>query len=294
MELDHLRSFCAATRFKSISKAADYLNISQPRVSTHIRKLEVEFGSALLDRTRRPVEPTPLGEELARLATNYVDGIDSLKARVRQAETSRTVKIAAGPSQIPHWVLLVVDAFKSKYPETRLEIRSASTDRGWRLVASGEVDLALAPIHERLSDLDYRRLFTYERVLLTPLRHPLLGIDQVQVEQIVEWPLILTERGVRTRELVESEFLRAGVSYDIVMEFPDMDTVKPFVAKGMGVSIGPSSSIDPDDRKQLGIVSLSHIFPTDIVGIITRRGKTLPTAAQRLIEVAVDTVGTDS
>ena len=55
MELRELRSFIAAARLRSITKAAEELNIGQPTATTHIKKLEQELGTSLFDRIKRPI-----------------------------------------------------------------------------------------------------------------------------------------------------------------------------------------------------------------------------------------------
>ena len=59
MELKQLQSFCAVVQYRSFTRAAEKLYLSQPTVSTHIRQLEEEFGSRLIVRTTKSIEVTP-------------------------------------------------------------------------------------------------------------------------------------------------------------------------------------------------------------------------------------------
>ena len=78
MELRELRSFCTAARLGGISRAALDLDLGQPTVTTHIRKLEEEMGTALFDRSKRPIRLTPSGAALIELAAPLIEGIDDL------------------------------------------------------------------------------------------------------------------------------------------------------------------------------------------------------------------------
>ena len=78
MELRQLRSFTTAARLRSVTRAAEQLDIGQPTVTTHIKKLEKELGKVLFDRVRRPIQLTRAGAALAHLATPLVEGIDAL------------------------------------------------------------------------------------------------------------------------------------------------------------------------------------------------------------------------
>ena len=89
MELKELRTFTTAARLRSISKAAEQLEIGQPTATTHIKKLEDEIGALLFDRVKRPIQLTLAGTTLARLATPLLDGIQALVAQTAAEEGGR-------------------------------------------------------------------------------------------------------------------------------------------------------------------------------------------------------------
>ena len=63
---------------------------------------------------------------------------------------------------------------------------------------------------------------------------------------------------------------------------------------GMGVSVGPRLAIEPEDREELGIVSLANLLPVDQGGIVTLRGKTLSTPAKSFVTATRDTLSVAS
>ena len=85
MEIRELRSFVAAARLRSVSRAAEALDLGQPAVSTHIKKLETELRTPLFDRVKRPILLTLAGERLAELAAPLIEGIDFLTDADKQA-----------------------------------------------------------------------------------------------------------------------------------------------------------------------------------------------------------------
>ena len=108
MELRQLRSFCAAGKLRSISKAADSLDIGQPTVTGHIKKLEAELGTLLFDRIKRPVQLTASGSTLLRLATPLVDGMDQLASGLSEADTMVPVRVASSHEIATHTQLGIV------------------------------------------------------------------------------------------------------------------------------------------------------------------------------------------
>ena len=290
MELRELRSFSAAARLRSISKAAEQLGLGQPTVSTHIKKLEDEIGTPLFDRVRRPIEPTPFGTELARLAIPLTEGIDELVRSAAGAETEGPVRLASTHDLISHALLRVVSVFLSEHPHNHLQIRSGVMSEVLEMVAAGDADLGLAPVPERSEDFDFLPLVASERVLITPRGHPLMDGRLTSLDQIAQWPLILRRRETATSKLLESEFERRGLSYEIRVELDSMDMVKRYVALGMGISVGPRMAIEPEDEQGLGIISLGNLLPVEPVGIITLPGKTLSTPVQAFVSVIKDTL----
>ena len=290
MELRELRSFCVAARMRSISKAADYLGIGQPTVTTHIRKLEGEFDMVLFDRVKRPIQLTPSGRALAKLATPLVEGIDALAARTSAAEEELPVAVASVHDIIPHTLLRVVRVFLHTHPHAHLSIRSGLMGEVLAMVSEGEVDLGLTPYPGRLEQFDFVSLFAYERVLITPRNHPLLEEPLTSLDQVAQWPLVLMRSETYTRAMLEQELRRRGTAYEIVVELDSMDMIKRYVALGMGVSVGPRLAIEPEDERELGVVSLANLLPVEQVGIVTLRGKTLSKPALSFVAAMRDTL----
>lgn len=292
MEIRELRSFCTAARLQSMSKAAEYLSIGQPTVTMHIRKLEGELDTVLFDRVRRPIQLTPSGAALAELATPLVEGIDALAAITSVAGEEGPVTLASTQDMIPHALLRVIRVFLRMHPHAHLRIRSGLMKEVLDMVSDGEVDLGLVPAPVRSPELDFEGLFAYERVLITPTGHPLLDNPLSSLDQIAQWPLILRRKGSYTRAMLEAEFRRKGLSYEILVELDNMDMIKRCVAMGMGVSVGPRLAIEPEDHNDLGVVSLANLLPVEQVGIVTLRAKTPSRPAQSFISVMKDTLST--
>ena len=289
VELRQLRSFCVAARLRSISKAAVELELGQPTVTSHIKKLEEEMGLQLFDRVRRPIQLTPSGFALAEMATPLVDGIDRLGESTSAAEGLNPVAVASTHDIISHALLGAVRSFLRSYPHTRLSIRSGLIHEVLQMVEQGEVDLALVPTPERSEQFDFVGIFADERVLITPRGHPLLDRPLTSLDEIAKWPLILRRRESHTSRMLEEEFQRKGLRYEVVVELDSMDMVKRYVALGMGVSVGPRLAIEPEDQDELGIVSLTGLLPMEQSGVVTLRGRTLSTPARNFISVVRDT-----
>ncbi len=275
MELRQLRSFCMAARLHSVSKAADRLEIGQPTVSVHIKKLEEEFGVILFDRIKRPIQLTAAGEALARLSSPLVDGLDALLTGNVIAQQEGPVTLGAPHDIIPDLLVKPVAQFRKTHPSTPLSIRSGHRNEVLQMVRDREIDLGIVPGRDQSSDLDFRSLLPYERVLITPLGHPLLSKPVRSFAEIAAYPLVLMEKSSYTRSVLESAFRRNSLDYEIVMELQHMDSIKQYVALGMGISVGPRLALREEDSADLGVSDLSHLIPTDQIGYVTLAGRPL-------------------
>lgn len=294
MEIRELRSFCAAARRRSISRAAADLGIGQPTVTTHIKKLETELGAVLFDRVKRPIQLTLAGRRLQEMAVPLVEGLDALAQSAAEAEERGPVVLAATPDIIPHTLLRVVREFKARFPHIYLSIRSTDRPSIKRMVERGDADIGVVQHYDRDEAYVFEGLFVYERVLITPIGHELATEPVISLEQIARYPLIMMREGTHTRALTESEFERRGIDYDISLELDSMDMVKRYVALGMGVSVGPRLAIEPDDHRDLGVVSLLHILPTEQGGVITLKGRQLSTPARRFLSTMRETLASET
>ncbi len=282
MEIRELKSFCDVARLRSISKAADHLDMGQPTVTTHVKKLEQELGVVLLDRIKRPIQTTSAGATLYRLAKPLVDGMDSLIREMKSVGEGSVITVASTPV-ISHPLLRVVSTFQGMYPNVQIVVRSRTVNEVTDLVASGDADFGLVPGPERHPDLEFDDVFIYDRVLVTPLGHPLLEQELVSFEDIASWPLLMMALPNRTRTLLETEFQRRGLRYQVVVELDSMDTIKRHVAQGMGISVEPRIAMDPGDERLVGIVSLVNLLPVEHAGIVTLAGRYQPATVQSLI-----------
>lgn len=284
MELRELRSICTAAQLASISRAAEKLGISQPTLTTHIKKVEAELGILLFNTAKRPIELTSAGAKLVELALPLLQGIDSLVTSIPKVEEDGPVNVASFQDVMCHTLLGAVRVFHYHYPLNHLRVSCGTRRQVLQMVEEGKVHIGIAPGHERNTHFDFEGLFPYEWVLLTPLGHPLLQTQLTSLEQIAHWPLIFSRPGAYTRSVLENEFRRRGISYEVVIELDGMEMIKRYVAGGMGISVGSLLALDQEDLEKLGVVNLGALLPVEQVCAVTLRGKPLPAPARNFLE----------
>ncbi len=286
MELRQLVSFYHVARLRSVSKAARTLELGQPTVTTHLRKLEDEFAITLFDRIKRPIQLTSEGTVLLELVTPVVQAVDTLKTQMDYTERRGAFVVGAYPDLVMHHLPPGIQAFSKNYPDVRIQLMARPYAPLLRLVKSGEVDLGFcAPPPADDPSLEFQELFQYDIVLMTPPGHPLLERDRITLKDLTPWPLILSGPESLTRQTVEQELRNQGVSCDIVLSLDDTESIKRYVETGMGVAVCSDFTLHHQDHNRLGVVRLDHIFQSSVIGVCTLKGKFLGQAVRNFIEV---------
>lgn len=271
MDLKELESFCEAAKLRSFSRAAKVLRQRQPTVTKHIQKLEAELHLELFRREERPVQLTSAGANLLRVAAPLVEGIKSFIDGGKESPPSPPVVVACAHGFMNEVLLKSVRGFREQMPHSLIRIRIGVKPEIMKMVQTGEVELAITLNPGEQKGIAFQPMAASERVLITPRDHPLLTKPLKSLGEIAGYPLILMGFQTPTRKLLEDEFKRLSLGYEVAVELDSMDMVKRYVELGLGVGIGHRAALDPEDYRHLGIVSLSAFMPSELVGVVTRK-----------------------
>lgn len=282
MEIKELRSFCMVAKLGSISRASEALGVGQPAVTKHIRRLEAEIGRKLFLRDTRPFQLTATGSNLFRMAEPLVEGLVGLSDRA-PLSASPPVTIAVPHGFIGYVLPEAVRELREVHPLARVRIRSGTKEEAFELVQSGSVDFAVAPDMAGSRRFDFMPLFPSERILITPKDHLFTSQPPRSLKDVARYPLILPRFQTQTRALLESEFRRLGVAYDIAVELDSMDLLERYVELGVGLAVGLRGAAMTEAIIPLGIVSLDRFLPSELVGIVRNRARPLSEYAETLI-----------
>ncbi|MBL15743.1 MAG: hypothetical protein CL767_00955 [Chloroflexi bacterium] len=291
MELRELISFYHVARVRSVSKAARTLELGQPTVTTHLRKLEDEFGITLFDRIKRPIQLTSEGHTLLELVTPVVTSVDLLKTQMDYAERRGSFVVGAYPDLVTHHLPSGIQKFRQDYPDVRIRLLARSYNPLIQLVRSGEIDLAFcsSPPDDDTT-LEFKELFKYNTVLMTPPGHELLSSGRVGLEDIGAFPLILPAPESQLRQRVEQAFKNRGLNPDVVLALDDTESMKRYVEIGMGIGVGSDFTLHSDDHHRFGVARLDHLFPSSVIGVCTLKGKFAGQAVRNFIDMMSDQI----
>ena len=243
MELRQLRAFVHVTHAGTFTRAAEELHVAQSAVSQAVGKLEAELGFELLRRTSRGVELTEAGEAVFERAREIVAGADAIRSDLAalrgllEGTVALGTMLPPGPIDLPG----LLATFHSAHPGITVRVREGSAPDILAGVRRDELDVAFTGIEpDALEDgLAGERMLGEELLLITPPGHRPLAL-----EELSGVPFVGYRRGSALRETVDRALRPAEPQ--IVVETDELTSVREIVARGLGVSIVPRSTVDGD------------------------------------------------
>lgn len=224
-----------------MTRAAQRLGVSQPALSSMLKKLEAEVGAPLLHRTGKGVALTDAGRLFLEHAEEALRSADDAVASVRQllGLERGMIRLGGGATATTYLLPRVVSAFRKRHPALRFYIREAGSSAVAQSVLAGELDLGIVTLPLRgpgAEDLMTIELARDELRLIVPPRHGLAGRKSFRWADLHGAPLVAFEAGSAVRELIDAGAAAASVSLDIAMELRSIDSIKQMVAAGIGVA----------------------------------------------------------
>lgn len=253
MELKYIEIFCTVVELKSFSKAAQALSLTQPTISIHIKALEDEFATRLLDRMGRTVTPTREGEILYRYAREIVN----LKESARQALESITEtirgKLMIGASTIPGEYILprYLARFRIAYPDVYPSLRIEDSNDIHERVLSGEVDLGVIGTAVKDKNIVTQKFLEDELILIAPPAHDGPALRESDLAGL---PMLAREAGSGSRRSFEDHLKASGIDVDrlsIVAEIGSTQALIQAVKEGMGLAVTSRVAVEDDIRQGL-------------------------------------------
>ena len=208
MTLTQMRYFYEVCKWRSITKAAASLHISQPTVSIAMADLEKESGLNLFRREGKKLSLTEDGSLLLSKITPILANLQQLDRDIKDMAQNKNLIRLAVPLQIGVQLLpTLFRDFKNLYPEIELEVVEAGGIDSLRMIENEELDLAVTNYDDSFSpNLHYRKLFKSEACFCTYPDHPLAQKKYVDTKDIANEPLVLLNGGFFVNRLIYQKF----------------------------------------------------------------------------------------
>jgi DNA-binding transcriptional LysR family regulator len=292
--LRQLEYLVACIDHRSIARAAEALNVSQPTISVAVSKLEAQFGVQLLLRHHsHGVSPTISAENILQSARGLLSDASDLQRQAMLAGTTVAGELRLGsyitlaPSILPS----LIQALGQQYPDIQLRLREGTQEYLLKSLFDGQLDLALLYDVDLPKDLRCVPLAIRTPYVALPDSHPLAANAKISLAELADQPLILLDVPP-SREYFLGLFRALGLKPHIAHSSPSLELVRGMVGQGLGYSIlvtrphgdltydGRHLTVRPliDDTKSSTIVlaSLDALRPTRLITSFESVARDLP------------------
>jgi LysR family transcriptional regulator, regulator for metE and metH len=216
LELRHLRTLVALREAGNLSRASQLLNVTQSALSHQLRLIEDHYAASVFERKSNPVTFTAPGRRLLALADAVLPAVDEAERDVTKlvSGASGALRIAVECHTCFDWLMPVMDAFRTRWPEVELDIVSGFHADPVGLLHQDRAEIAIV---SELNEADekgvvYHPLFSFEIVALLPQGHALLGKTHLRPKDFANQTLITYPVPDDMLDLVRRVLVPAGVS----------------------------------------------------------------------------------
>ena len=241
MDIRALNIFIEVAELGSFTKAGDKLGYSQPTISFQIKQLEKEMGVSLFDRIGHTVSLTDAGRDALRYAQHICHlSQEMLLDTAGSREPAGVLRLGMPDSLCEALIAGHFHDFRNRYPKISLRIVTGDTEPLLGFLDHNEADLILT-MDDHLYDPNYV-IVDEEPIDVHFVVSPdnvLVEKDTVTVEELLQHPFLLTEKGMSYRRLLDERLARASMEIQPVLETGRADLICSLAEENAGVGFLP-------------------------------------------------------
>jgi len=292
MNLRDLRYLVTLAEVLHFGRAAEACHVSQPTLSTQIRKLEEELGVALVERAPRHVMLTPAGHDIAARARRVLAEVEQMRETARRTSDPEagSVRLGVFPTLGPYLLPHVVPRIRARFPRLELLLVEEKTEVVLHMLRDGKLDAAVLamPLHEDWLETEF--LFEEPFLLAVPEGHPLSGHRNLRLAELSNQNLLLLEEGHCLRDQALEVCSLAGAGEKEGFRATSLETLRQMVAAGVGVTLLPMLAVKPpvSPSENIRLLAFRDPPPSRRLALVWRKSSAMSAFLQQLAIVLRD------
>ncbi|MBP6459850.1 MAG: LysR family transcriptional regulator [Crocinitomicaceae bacterium] len=237
--LNQLQIFWKISQTKSITKAAEELNLTQPAVSIQLRNFQNQFDIPLTEVIGRQLYVTEFGKEIALVAEQILNQVEEInfKTSAFKGQISGRLKlsvVSTGKYVIPYFLT----DFLKLYPGVELTLDVTNKTKVIENIANNDVDFSMVSVLPEHLNIDNLELMQNKLFLVTG-KSTNFSEKEYDISILNDIPIIYREPGSGTRFTMERYFENHGILLKKKMELTSNEAVKQAIIAGLGSSVMP-------------------------------------------------------
>jgi LysR family transcriptional regulator, hydrogen peroxide-inducible genes activator len=294
MNLRDLVYFNSLAEHRHFGRAAEACQVSQPTLSSQIRKLEDELGVQLLERTNKRVDLTPVGARIlehARVALNAAASIRDV-AQASRDPLVGPIKLGVIPTLAPYLMPYILRPIHAAYPNLTIDLWEDQTQALIDALRNHKLDAALLATKTDAPEITEIALFEEPLMAALPKNHRLAKKNSVREEDLADELLVLAEGHCLANQALAACGTKHGrlAGWQGSMQAATLDTLVNLVAAGYGATLIPALAVESLQRRDIVVRPLAgHSART--IRLASRPGYPRPQALRAIEKVIRKAVG---
>ncbi len=292
MNLRDLSYLVAVAEHRHFGRAAESCLVSQPTLSSQIKKLEGFLGVQLVERSNKQVMLTDVGEDVARRARRILAAVDDLVEVARSASDPLAGDFRLGliPTVAPYLLPAMIPVLRERFPRLRPVLQEEQTSVLLDRLRHGELDAGILAVPVDGIDA-FQQLHLYDEpfLLAVPRGHRLDQVETVGLECLRDEQVLLLEDGHCLRDQALDICRLVGAREEREFRAASLETLRQMVAAGGGITLLPAlASGDSGNTGGQGNIAL-HRFsappPLRHIAVVLRKGSAREPTARAVAEM---------
>lgn len=175
--MDSFECVLALAEYKNMTKASEYLYISQPALTLRIQRLEKDLGITIFDRSTRPISITPEGQTYIREMTRIRDEEEKLKYKLREMTGSKKeiARIGIGINRGRYWLPDLLPMLMEQFPDIDFQFQEAPDQEIERMIRDDELDYGISGSFSVIDGLSYQEIGKEKIYIGVPAENAILS-----------------------------------------------------------------------------------------------------------------------
>ena len=291
MNLRDLQYLVAVADHRHFGRAAQACYVSQPTLSTQIKKLEAYLGVQLVERTNRQVLLTPIGARIAERARGVLNDVSDLVDLAKASGDAMEGDLRLGliPTIAPYLLPHLIPALRSRYERLRPLLYEEQTARLVERLRRGDIDAAVMAVPVGDESLPYMPVYDEPFMVAVQHDHPLATKPTIDMSDLTSEHLLLLEEGHCLRDQALEVCQLAGAHEDAGFRATSLETLRQMVAAGAGITLIPAMAAE-GAAEAISATGLTYrrftgTPPSREVAVYYRRGSAREDTVETLAQV---------
>ncbi|MFD1330059.1 LysR substrate-binding domain-containing protein [Mycoplana ramosa] len=277
MTLRELEYLIALADHRHFGRAAEVCHVSQPTLSTQIRKLEDRLGAPLLERTPRSVMLTPFGCDAVARARRILGEVEELRRAARRCRDPETGSLRLGifPTLGPYLLPHVVPRMRERFPELEMLLLEEKSESLKTRLREGRLDAAVLALPVDDDRLQAEFLFEEQFLLAVPAGHELARRDDITLAELDGHDLMLLEDGHCLRDQALDVCRLSGASERSSFRATSLETLRQMVGADVGITLLPELATRQPSPAQVRLLRFRDATPSRRIALCWRKSSAM-------------------